>query len=97
MPKLPPCLLPPPLPAGGWYDPEERGGGGAARYAMSPAGSPPAELGSFMEHAAPEGSGWPPSPAAAQEGQGVWYGGGVEVQEEYEALQAPDEAEMATW
>lgn len=40
--------------AGGWYDPQQ---GPSSRYVMSPAGSPPAVLDSFMEEAAP-GSRW---------------------------------------
>lgn len=35
--------------------------------------------------------------AGEQEGQGTWYGGGAQVWDEYEALQAPDEEEASTW
>ena len=35
--------------------------------------------------------------AGEQEGQGTWYGGGAQVWDEYEALQAPEEEEASTW
>lgn len=43
--------LPVPLTAGGWYDPQDGAGGRGGNYVMSPAGSPPAMVESFMEEA----------------------------------------------